>query len=51
MYTIITQGLAHVHHTITSLTPEQAAGLVSAACAAGGLLLQYLNYRRGKAER
>lgn len=46
MYTVFIQGLAHAQHAITSITPEQAAGLVSAACAAGGLLLQYLTYRR-----
>ncbi len=42
-------GLAgHVHQILATLTPEQASALVKSSCAVGGLLIQYLSYRRGK---
>ncbi|MBD2769667.1 hypothetical protein IC235_17390 [Hymenobacter sp. BT664] len=37
---------AHAYQFLSSLTPEQASGLVSAACAVGALLLQLLTFRR-----
>jgi hypothetical protein len=37
----------HAQQFLTTLTAEQA----TAACALGALLLQYLSYRRGRAER
>jgi hypothetical protein len=41
----------HAHQLLATLTPEQAADLVSSCCTAGSLLLQYLSYRRGEKER
>lgn len=41
----------HVHHVLATLTPEQASALVKSSCAVGGLLLQYLSYRRGKGKQ
>ncbi|MGI4867435.1 MAG: hypothetical protein ACRYFZ_26180 [Janthinobacterium lividum] len=40
----------HVQQLLATLTPDQAAALVSCCCAVGSLLLQYLGYRRGKNE-
>jgi hypothetical protein len=41
----------HAQQLLATLTPEQAAALVSSCCAAGSLLLQYLSYRRSKNEQ
>lgn len=41
----------HTQQFLATLTTEQATGLVSSCCAVSSLLLQYLNYRRGKQER
>jgi hypothetical protein len=41
----------HAHQLLATLTPDQAAALVSSCCTAGSLLLQYLSYRRGEKER
>ncbi|MCI1187858.1 hypothetical protein MON38_10540 [Hymenobacter sp. DH14] len=51
MHGIITQGVAHVHHAITSLTIEHAAAIIGGTCAVGRLLLQYLSFRRGKSKQ
>ena len=42
---------SHVHHILATLAPEQASAFVKSSCAIGGLLLQYLSYRRGKKEQ
>jgi hypothetical protein len=41
----------YVHHILASLTLEQSSAIVKSSCAVGGLLLQYLSYRRGKKEQ
>lgn len=47
----ITLLAGHAQQFLITLTSEQATGLVSSSCAVGGLLLQYLSYRRGKKEQ
>ena len=47
----ITLLAGHAQQLLATLTPEQAAALVSSCCTAGSLLLQYLSYRRGEKER
>lgn len=41
----------HAQQLLVTLTPEQAAALVSSCCTAGSLLLQYLTYRRDEKEQ
>lgn len=41
----------HTQQLLFTLTTEQASAIVSSCCAVGGLLLQYLNYRRGNKEQ
>jgi hypothetical protein len=43
--------VGHAQQFLVTLTPEQATGLVNSCCTVGGLLLQYLSYRRGKKEQ
>ena len=48
---VLTLLAGHAQQLFTTLTPEQAAALVSSSCTAGSLLLQYLSYRREQKER
>jgi hypothetical protein len=41
----------HAQYILNTLTPEQASAVVKSSCAIGGLLLQYLSFRRGKKEQ
>jgi hypothetical protein len=41
----------HAQQLLATLTPEQATAIIKSCCAVGGLLLQYLSYRRGEKKK
>jgi len=44
---VFTLFVSYLHHLLGNPTPEQASVIVKGCCSIGGLLLQYLSYRRG----
>jgi hypothetical protein len=46
LYNLLPLLASHAHCPLATLTVEQAAAVIKSACSIGGLLLQFLSYRR-----